>query len=119
MIQVFTGILLADMVLAGDVSLHDTLDKFLPEAAGYPESVRAITLLQLATHASGLPRLPGNLAFGMKDPSNPYAHYGSRELQAFLYGYTPPPGQPLKVEKYVYGAQPYSAFKEAIDSMLR
>jgi protein-disulfide isomerase len=36
-----------------------------------------------------------------------------------VLGYTPAPGQPLKVEKYVYGAQPYSAFKEAIDSMLR
>jgi protein-disulfide isomerase len=36
-----------------------------------------------------------------------------------VLGYTPPPGQPLKVEKYVYGAQPYSAFKEAIDSLLR
>ena len=36
-----------------------------------------------------------------------------------VLGYTPPPGQPMKVEKYVYGAQPYSAFKEAIDSMLR
>jgi len=36
-----------------------------------------------------------------------------------VLGYTPAPGQPLKVEKYVYGAQPYSAFKEAIDSLLR
>jgi protein-disulfide isomerase len=36
-----------------------------------------------------------------------------------VLGYTPAPGQPLKVEKYVYGAQPYAAFKEAIDSLLR
>ena len=36
-----------------------------------------------------------------------------------VLGYTPAPGQPLKVEKYVYGAQPYSAFKEAIDSLLK
>jgi D-alanyl-D-alanine-carboxypeptidase/D-alanyl-D-alanine-endopeptidase len=85
-----TGIVLADMALAGEVSLHDTLDKFLPEPANFPEAVRKITLLQLATHSSGLPRLPGNLMFGMKDASNPYAHYGAKELQAFLYGYTPP-----------------------------
>ncbi|MDQ3171155.1 MAG: beta-lactamase family protein [Acidobacteriota bacterium] len=95
-----TGILLADMALTGEVSIHDTLDKFLPDAAGYPESVRAITLVQLTTHASGLPRLPGNLSFGMKDPSNPYAHYGAKELQAFLYGYTPPPGRTTITPEY-------------------
>lgn len=36
-----------------------------------------------------------------------------------VIGITPAPGQPLKVVKYVYGAQPYSAFKEAIDSVLQ
>jgi protein-disulfide isomerase len=36
-----------------------------------------------------------------------------------VLGYTPAAGQPLKVEKYVYGAQPYSAFKEAIDSLIK
>jgi protein-disulfide isomerase len=35
-----------------------------------------------------------------------------------VIGMTPAPGQPMKVVKYVYGAQPYSAFKEAIDSVL-
>lgn len=85
-----TGIVLADMVLAAEVSLDDTLEKFLPDPANFPEAVRKITLLQLATHSSGLPRLPGNLMFGMKDAGNPYAHYGAKELQAFLYGYTPP-----------------------------
>lgn len=36
-----------------------------------------------------------------------------------VIGLTPAPGQPLKVVKYVYGAMPYSAFKEAIDSVLQ
>jgi protein-disulfide isomerase len=36
-----------------------------------------------------------------------------------VIGLTPAPGQPMKVVKYVYGAQPYSAFKEAIDSVLQ
>lgn len=85
-----TALVLADMVLAGEVSLDDTLEKFLPDPANFPEAVRKITLAQLATHSSGLPRLPGNLMFGMKDAANPYAHYGSKELTAFLYGYAPP-----------------------------
>jgi protein-disulfide isomerase len=36
-----------------------------------------------------------------------------------VIGVTPAPGQPMKVVKYIYGAQPYSAFKEAIESMLQ
>lgn len=36
-----------------------------------------------------------------------------------VIGLTPAPGEPMKVVKYVYGAQPYSAFKEAIDSVLQ
>ncbi len=95
-----TGILLADMVNAGEVSLDDRLEALLADGAGYPEAVRQVTLGQLATHASGLPRLPGNLAFAMKDPSNPYAHYGAKELQAFLYGYVAPPGRTTIVAEY-------------------
>ena len=35
-----------------------------------------------------------------------------------LIGLTPAPGQPMTVVKYVYGAQPYSEFKKAIDALL-
>jgi len=95
-----TGILLADMALAGDVSLHDTLEKLLPDAASYPAAVREITLLQLSTHSSGLPRLPANLSFSMKDPANPYAHYGPMELETFLRAYVPPPGRTSITPEY-------------------
>jgi protein-disulfide isomerase len=36
-----------------------------------------------------------------------------------LIGLTPAPGQPMKVVKFVYGAQPFSAFKAALDSVLQ
>ena len=35
-----------------------------------------------------------------------------------VIGLTPAPGQPMKIVKYVYGAQPYGAFKAAIDAVL-
>ncbi|CAN5849758.1 thioredoxin domain-containing protein [soil metagenome] len=35
-----------------------------------------------------------------------------------LIGLTPPPGQPMKIVKFVYGAQSFQAFKAAIDSVL-
>ena len=64
------------MVQRGEVSLNDPVSKYLPEGVKVPErNGRAITLVDLATHTPGLPRLPGNLR--PKDPANPYADYSS------------------------------------------
>ena len=52
----FTGILLAQAVLSGEVRLNDPISLYLPEGVVAPEyEGRSITLLDLATHYSGLP----------------------------------------------------------------
>lgn len=80
--KVFTGILLADMVERGEVSLSDPVARYLPEGVKVPSrNGREITLLDLATHHSSLPRMPGNLP---QDPSNPYPPYTMEDLYAFL-----------------------------------
>jgi CubicO group peptidase (beta-lactamase class C family) len=54
--KVFTALLLADMVERGEVALADPVAKYLPAGVKLPEpSDRQITLLDLATHTSGLP----------------------------------------------------------------
>jgi CubicO group peptidase (beta-lactamase class C family) len=84
--KVFTALLLADMVQKGEVALTDPVAKYLPAGTKMPErGGKAITLEHLATHTSGLPRLPSNLA--PKDPGNPYADYTPTELYAFLSTY--------------------------------
>lgn len=89
MTKVFTSLLLADMVQRGEVRLDDPAVKFLPSGASMPErGGRQITLIDLATHTSGLPRLPDNLA--PKDPANPYADYSVDQLYQFLSRYTLP-----------------------------
>ena len=35
-----------------------------------------------------------------------------------VVGIRPAPGQPMKIEQYIYGAQPYEKFKEAIEAVL-
>jgi hypothetical protein len=35
-----------------------------------------------------------------------------------LIGMTPPPGSPMKVVSFVYGAKPYPEFKAALDDAL-
>ena len=84
--KVFTGILLADMVARGEVSLTDPVAKYLPEGVTMPSrGGREITLLDLSTHYSALPRLPGN--FSPSDAANPYADYTVEHMYKFLSGY--------------------------------
>jgi D-alanyl-D-alanine-carboxypeptidase/D-alanyl-D-alanine-endopeptidase len=54
--KVFTGTLLAQAVVHGDVQLDDPISMYLPERVTAPEyEGKSITLLDLATHTSGLP----------------------------------------------------------------
>jgi serine-type D-Ala-D-Ala carboxypeptidase/endopeptidase len=84
--KVFTSLVLADMVERGEVALSDPIAKYLPADVKVPErGGRAITLVDLSTHTSGLPRLPSN--FQPKDPTNPYADYSVDQLYQFLSTY--------------------------------
>ena len=81
--KVFTGILLADTVRQEKVALDDPLQRFVAEGVKVPEvDDQPITLRHLATHTSGLPRMPGN--FRPKDPTQPYVDYDRKKLFAFL-----------------------------------
>ncbi|MGO8788917.1 MAG: serine hydrolase domain-containing protein [Terriglobia bacterium] len=84
--KVFTSLLLADMVQRGEVTLTDPVAKYLPPEVKMPErGGRQITLVDLSTHTSGLPRGPSN--FHPKDPANPYADYTVEQLYQFLSTY--------------------------------
>ena len=87
--KVFTSLLLSDMVQRGQVTLADPVSKYLPAGVTMPQrNGKQVTLQDLATHTSGLPRLPGNLK--PKDPANPYADYSVAQLYEFLSSYELP-----------------------------
>jgi serine-type D-Ala-D-Ala carboxypeptidase/endopeptidase len=87
--KVFTGILLADMVARGEMKLEDPISLYLPKSVKVPSrNGREITLVDLATHTSGLPRMPTN--FKPKDLKNPFADYTVEQIYEFLSGYTLP-----------------------------
>jgi D-alanyl-D-alanine-carboxypeptidase/D-alanyl-D-alanine-endopeptidase len=84
--KVFTSLVLADMVGKGEVKLEDPIAKYLPPAVSAPQKDgKPITLVDLATHTSGLPRMPDN--FAPKDLANPYADYAYDQLWRFLASY--------------------------------
>ncbi|MFD7411464.1 serine hydrolase domain-containing protein [Kitasatospora purpeofusca] len=81
--KTFTGLLLAEMAARGEVGYDDPIDRYLPAdaAPGYPQE-RPITLLHLATHTSGLPRLPDGVLPGQVPRwfTRPYATFGPAHL---------------------------------------
>jgi CubicO group peptidase (beta-lactamase class C family) len=81
--KVFTTILLADKVLHGEMALDDPISKYLPEGIKIPERDGKVnTLKDLATHTSGLPRMPDN--FRPVDPNNPFLGYEVEQVYEFL-----------------------------------
>jgi len=84
--KVFTALLLADMVEKNEVALSDPASKYLPAAAiKLPErNGHLITLLDLATHTSGLPFMPANTP-PFNDPTA--AKYSIGDLKHYLAGY--------------------------------
>jgi CubicO group peptidase (beta-lactamase class C family) len=79
--KVFTSLLLAGAVIDKQLTLETPVATLLPKAK-LPAGKRPITVLDLATHTSGLPRMPNNMH--PADDQNPYADYTSEQLFAFL-----------------------------------
>ena len=87
--KTLTATVLADMVARGEMALEDSVAQYLPPEVHLPSrNGKAITLLDLATHTSGLPRFPANLNPG--DDANPFADYTRQQLYAFLSSYVLP-----------------------------
>jgi CubicO group peptidase (beta-lactamase class C family) len=84
--KVFTALLAADMAQRGELKLDDPIAKYLPSTVKIPErNGQQIAIVDLATHTSGLPRMPSN--FLPKDPENPYIDYSVDQLYSFLSSY--------------------------------
>jgi len=95
--KVFTSLSLAVMVDRGQVKLDDPISKLLPDWKLSDDAGR-ITLHELSTHTSGLPRLPigmffdaiwnrGNpyVAFDDKRPEHSLSAWKAPETRSFLY----------------------------------
>ncbi|MEU6114316.1 serine hydrolase domain-containing protein [Streptomyces sp. NPDC047117] len=80
--KTFTALLLAEQNARGEVALHDAAAHYLPAGTQLPAGGTAITLLHLATHTSGLPRLPSGLLRTALPRllSNPYADFTHADL---------------------------------------
>ncbi|MEV7427439.1 MULTISPECIES: serine hydrolase domain-containing protein [unclassified Streptomyces] len=81
-----TALLLAEQVARGELAYGDPLARFLPSGALPRTPGGSITPLHLATHTSGLPRLPPGFlaAAAPRWFSNPYAGFSADDLLCSL-----------------------------------
>ena len=74
--KVFTGLILSSLHLEGTLNINDKVSTVLTSLKEKPAG--DITLLELATHMSGLKRIPSNLT--NVDLKDPYAKYTEEML---------------------------------------
>ena len=81
--KVFTAHILAKMVVEGKLALDATINSILPVPINNDIE---ITLRELATHTSGLPRLPPGIVWQdlFRNRHNPYKNYTENKLLHYL-----------------------------------
>lgn len=81
--KAFVALVLADDVLNGRVRLDDAAEEGLPGGLRLRDNKgEPIRMVDLATHRSGLPRMPTNLS--RRELNNPYPHYTDERLLDFV-----------------------------------
>jgi CubicO group peptidase (beta-lactamase class C family) len=79
--KTFTGLMLARMVEQGKARFDEPVRMLLPVGTVSKPAGREISLIDLATHHSGLPPMPDNFPI---DRSNPCGDYRPADLYAYL-----------------------------------
>ncbi|MFK7908471.1 MAG: serine hydrolase domain-containing protein [Chitinophagales bacterium] len=88
--KTFTTALLTAMVVDKVVKLEDPITLYLPDSVTLVNSfLEKITLEELASHTSGFPQRPQNLALKMQSKGQPYANYELSDLHQYLIDYRP------------------------------
>jgi serine-type D-Ala-D-Ala carboxypeptidase/endopeptidase len=80
--KTFTGLILAQMIEQGKVQAEEPVRELLPPGVVNEPEEPEISLLDLVTQHSGLPRMPDN--FSPADLNNPYVDYTPAKLYQFL-----------------------------------
>jgi D-alanyl-D-alanine-carboxypeptidase/D-alanyl-D-alanine-endopeptidase len=102
--KIFSALLLADMAARKQVTLDAPVSTCLPAGTRLPEhGGKQITFLDLATHSSGLPLRPGNLA--SQTALNKYAGYTVGQLYQGLADFklTRDPGSAFEYSNWGFG----------------
>lgn len=110
--KVFSALLLAQLQHLGQVSIKENVASYLPETLNLPKNFEKITFENLASHLSGLPRLPAGMKlFGRDAMVDPYSVFGEyrifRALEETKLKSVPGTGRP-RYSNYGFGLLGFS-----------
>lgn len=120
--KTFTGLILARMAVEGKLDLHDAAIELLPAGVGHRGEGPPVTLLDLATHRSGLPGMPDNA--GPLQRAEAYTDYHSDGLYEYIgrHGLAKPAHPPFQYSNLgfaVLGAALTARAKAPYEELLR
>jgi CubicO group peptidase (beta-lactamase class C family) len=98
--KVITSLLLAEMVVQGEVALDDPVSELLPPEAVMIEVGRPITLRDLATHTSGLPSMPTNFDIHGEPDRTKHTPSNSFGRSCRASSQTEPRGRPTSIRTW-------------------
>ena len=79
--KVFTALPLAQLQQTRQISMVEKVSSYLPKTLAFPNNFEKITFENLATHQSGLPRLPSGMKlFGKDAMVDPYSVYDEERV---------------------------------------
>lgn len=111
MTKVFTASLLQILVDEGKIDYQKTVADYLDENKLH-QSIQELTIWSLATHTSGLPRVPTNFSFKDKDPNNPFKNYTDSDFEHFLLDYNL-----IQTGNYIYSHINFALIEKVIESV--
>lgn len=106
----FTASLVTILDEKGFLSFDDKVNKHLPAEYRNPR-LADLTINDLLTHNSGLPKLPKYIGSKQKDPQNPYADYSKFDLLKFYSTFIPD-----EERKFIYSHVNYGLLEFIIES---
>jgi len=111
--KVFTATILANLALQNRIRLEDNINDHLDYTI---RNAIPITFKQLATHSSGLPRVPTSLSSPTLSLENPYKDFGPEELKQYFledFELAFPPGEKSEYSNLGVGLLGYVLSKVA------
>ena len=90
--KTFTSTILVMLERDGKIRINDPVQNYLPDSVTIHNftSSEIVKILHLATHTSGLPRLPDNLFTAKTIAKDPYKNYTTSDLYFFVNNYILP-----------------------------
>ncbi|MGD0146700.1 MAG: serine hydrolase domain-containing protein [Nitrososphaerales archaeon] len=105
--KLFTALLFCDLKTRGVLDFDDPVNAYLPSKVRVPNHEgKEVTLLHLATHASGLPRMPYRHFVRRDDGQHPFSRFSVEDAYRFL--------DEVKLESHPGSKYAYSNFGYAL-----